>query len=264
MTTNLDETGSVTATLRHDGVLVIWLNRPHVLNALTTTMLATISQMITDHSTAGRAAAIIITGVGRAFSAGGDVRAVCALADDEFAPYLSSYAALDRTIKDSPAPVIAALNGLTYGGGLEIACMADIRVADQDATLCAGDIALGLVPTGGLTWKLPRYIGFGRARWMLLTNATVDAVTAAQMGLVDVVAVTGTTLDRALALAHDMGALPVEGLALTKRALAQAESDTLESCYDFEVQSNVELLRRNDTMERLHELFPAPSGRPVP
>ncbi|WP_193044686.1 enoyl-CoA hydratase/isomerase family protein [Mycolicibacterium baixiangningiae] len=244
------------------GIVSITLNRARTLNVLSKAMLERLIDLITTYGCAEDIRVIILTGEGRAFSAGGDVRAINAMTDEEYAPYLETYAELDRAIRNCSVPVIAALNGLTYGGGLEIACMADIRVADADAVLCAGDLAIGLLPTGGLTWKLPRFIGAGRARWMLLTNAELDAVTARDIGLVDEVAPSGTALQQAIELAGKLQGFTAEGVGLTKRALKLAETGDEESSYDFEVRSNVDILLRQETKSALRRRFPPRDDAP--
>jgi 2-(1,2-epoxy-1,2-dihydrophenyl)acetyl-CoA isomerase len=134
-------------------------------------------------------------------------------------------------------PVIAALNGHTFAGGLELACMCDIRVASAEAILCVGDADHGLLPTGGLTWTLPRLVGAGRAKWLAFSNARVTGEAAATFGLVEEAVPAAEVVDRALGLAEQIARSPGAGIGLTRDAIDHAAESGLESAMAFEIDA---------------------------
>ena len=254
MTTFSD--GAPLVSMPATGVALVTLNRPNVLNALRHSDLLALLDFCVEFEGDSAIRAVVITGAGRAFCAGGDVRALRRLDASETEPYLRVYSELAEAMSDLRVPVIAALNGITFGGGLELACMADIRVAAVDATFCAADVSLGLIPTGGLTWRLPRLVGHGRASWLLLSNATVDASEAAGMGLCDVIAGEGKAVDKAVELACSIAACPPHGVAATKRALRLVQQSSSAQATGFEVEANQYLIWDSVTRQRLNEVLP--------
>ncbi len=244
-----------------NGVAVLTLNRPHALNAMTPDLLATLTAEVARLGHHDALHALVITGAGRAFSAGGDMHALQAMSTAEQGPYLNSYAVLHETIADSDVPVIAALNGHAFGGGLEVACMADARIVDPSARLCVGDIALGLVPTGALTWKLPRLIGEGRARWLALSNETLSAAQAVEIGLCNVLAEPGQSVAAAVALATKIGMHPRHAAAHIRQAFEQAARGDRDESAAFEVTANLECLQHPDTIRAVTEFFTPDAAR---
>ncbi|MCD5422892.1 enoyl-CoA hydratase/isomerase family protein [Rhodococcus pyridinivorans] len=230
-------------------VALIRLNRPQVLNALTGDLLTRLGNEIERIGREPNVRAIVLTGTGRAFSAGGDVRALTKMNEAECREYLSCYVAVHRAIRDCEVPVIAALNGYTLGGGVELACMADVRVVDPEATLCVADAAIGMVPTGGLTWALPRLVGHGRARMWTLWNTHLSAADAATAGLCEVMSDAGASVDKAVALGEELGELPRHGLTSIRRAFALAED--LDSAARTEVDENLACIKHPETQAAL-------------
>ena len=238
------------------GIALVTLNRPEVLNALRHEDILTLINLVTGLSDELDTRVVVLTGAGRAFCAGGDLRALRRMGPTETGPYLASYSELAEAFSSLRVPVIAALNGPAFGGGLELACMADIRVAGEGATLCAADLPMGLVPTGGLTWVLPRLVGHGRASWMLLSNATVTAREAALFGLCDVVVAEGAALQEALQLARAIADCPPAGVAATKHALGLSNRLSPADSRAFEVEVNQQLLWDEAVRRRLHQVLP--------
>lgn len=235
-------------------VVVVTLDRPEKLNALTGDMVERIIAIAHATNSDGTRA-VILTGRGRAFSAGGDVRALVSMASDEIADYLGCYGRLDDAISDSGALWIAAVNGLAYGGGLEIAAMCDVRVADSGATFCVADIEVGALPTGGLTWKLPRMVGAGAASWMVLTNAVVDTQRALTMSLIDEVTEQGGSLARSLALANKVKDFHPDAIRANRVALRQGWTSSLVEAKLLEVAESVRLLGAEDVMAPLRHRY---------
>ena len=248
----------VTFSYPASDVVVVTLTRPDKLNALTGDMVGRITAFARELDGATRV--VVITGQGRAFSAGGDVRALVSLSPQQTANYLAGYGRLDEAIAASGALWIAAVNGLAYGGGLEIAAMCDVRIADVEATFCVADIEVGALPTGGLTWRLPRMIGAGAASWLVLTNAVVDAHRALAMSLVDEVTEQGGALPRALALASTMTKFHPDAVRANRAALRQAWTSSLADATAMEVSESVRLLSKAEIIGPLRERFGDPSS----
>lgn len=228
-----------------EGIKIIRLNRPRVLNALTVAMLSTVRAELQQASRDPGTRAVVLTGQGRAFSAGGDLRALDEMNTDECRAYMGSYAAVHRAIADCDVPVVAAVNGYAFGGGLELACMADFRVIDPAAVLCVADAAVGMVPTGAMTWALPRLVGTGKARMWSLLNTKISAGDSIDSGLCEILSAPGDCVEHALRLLGEMGNFPRHGLAAIRRAFAAAFS--LEEAAATEVAENILCLERPET-----------------
>lgn len=233
-----------------DGVWSICLNRPAKLNALTHASLFRLHTVVEELSDRG-ARAVVLHGQGRAFCAGGDIGEMQTMSPEQRLEYLEGYRVLSHAIATAPFVVVAALHGAVVGGGLELACMADARVADANAVFCAADIAHGLLPTGGLTWKLPRMIGRGRASWLLVSNSTLGAQRAFDIGLCDAVTGEDESLPTALEWANSMARFPGAAISETKQALAFGDDSRLAGSMGLEVSSNARALGREDVHSRL-------------
>src|SRR3954464_3541950 len=171
-------------------VAVITLNRPLALNALTVAMGHEFRSAMNEALESG-ARAIVLTGAGRAFCAGGDLREMQKMADQEgrleafFDEPLSLIHDCVRLIREAPVPVIAAVNGLATGGGCNFALACDIVLAAESAQFNQAFIKIGLTPDCGGTFILPRLVGWKRATEILMTGDMVDARSAAGMGMIN-------------------------------------------------------------------------------
>ncbi len=209
------------------GVAVLTLENPPlnlVTLELTRRLRAALGRLAADDA----ARVLVVTGAGsRAFCAGSDVSEFPSVADDvvrkKLAPENAAYSALD----DFPKPTIAALNGLAYGGGLELAVCCDILVAGADVRLALPEVKLGVLPGSGGTVRVPRRIGEGRAKELMFTGDPIDAETARAWGLVNRVVPPGQALAAALELARTLAERPNRALQLIKAA-AELGQDTTE------------------------------------
>src|SRR5687767_2798194 len=172
-----------------DGIALLTLNRPNKLNALNYEMIDRILALLDRIEMAADVGAVILTGAGRAFSAGGDipefaesVRRGTAVAVRDF---VRRGQAMTARLEAFPKPVIAAVNGLAYGGGCEITEAVHLSVASERAVFAKPEIRLGMPPTFGGTQRLPRLAGRKRALALLLTGDTFSPAAALQMGLVN-------------------------------------------------------------------------------
>jgi enoyl-CoA hydratase/carnithine racemase len=170
---------------REDTIVTLTLNRPDKLNAIDGAMLDALGEALGAIERDPEVRAVILTGAGRAFSAGADIKEWTALTPLEFGRSwgLRGHALFDR-MAGLPPPVIAAINGIALGGGLELALCADIRIASREARLGLPEVTIAALPGWGGTQRLPRLIGPGRARQMILIGEPIDAARAEAWGLV--------------------------------------------------------------------------------
>lgn len=218
--------------VERDGPVVIaTLNRPDTRNAISETAH---SEEIADFC--ARTArdmsvrAVVLTGAGKAFCAGGNVKHMQQRAGMfAGAPYAlrNSYRTgiqlIPAALYELEVPVVAAVNGPAIGAGLDIACMADVRIASDKALFAESFAKLGIVPGDGGAWFLPRVIGMARASLMTLTGETIDAAKALEYGLVSEVVAPEQLLPRALDVARSIAANPGHATRMAKRLLREGQ-----------------------------------------
>ncbi len=202
-----------------DGVAVLTLDNPP-LNLVTLELTRKLNGAL-DHLAAEPAVRIlVVTGSGeRAFCAGSDLREFPAVMDDVVTRKLAYENETFSKLDDFPRPTIAALNGLAYGGGLELAVCCDILIAGADVRLALPEITLGVFPGSGGTVRVPRRVGEGRAKELAFTGEPIDARTALAWGLVNRVVPAGQALAGARELAALLASRPGRALALCKEAV---------------------------------------------
>lgn len=184
--------------------------------------------------------AVILTGAGKAFSAGGDVKAMKDRAGAFAGPgvairerYRSGIHRIVRSVWNIEVPVIAAVNGPAIGLGNDVACLADMRIASDTAIFGATFLKIGLVPGDGGAWLLPRVIGMARASELLYTGDTIDANTALGWGLVSRVVPAGALMDEAMALARKISQQPPDVLRMTKKLLREGQAVSFDNIMEL-------------------------------
>ncbi|QCI63784.1 enoyl-CoA hydratase/isomerase family protein [Phreatobacter stygius] len=192
--------------------------------------------------------AIILTGAGGHFSAGGDISSMSDTTPWSLRQRLAIVQDCVRLIIRGPQPVIAAVEGNAAGGGLALAAACDLVVAGESAQFSASFPKIGLMPDMGLAYTLPRRIGGGAARRIMLTAASLGAGEALRLGLADEVTPNGGALERALALAAGIAALAPTAVASTKRVLAAPVTD-LDTALEMEAQAQGLLFATDDFRE---------------
>lgn len=208
------------------GVAVITLNRPHRLNAFTRPMIDEWCEALREVARTPSIHAVVLTGAGRAFCAGGDAEELesfmkmDALGRKEFLWSHVHQIALLMEVIDRP--VIAAINGTARGAGLDMALMCDLRIMDADAVVAQSYIDMGVMPGDGGAFFLPRLVGPAVALELMWTGDEVDAETALRMGMVNRIAPAGQAFETAHALARRIAAQPTEAIKFTKRSVYQA------------------------------------------
>jgi enoyl-CoA hydratase len=211
-----------TASGAADGVALVTIDRPDVLNALSFDLLDELAAILERLDDDSGCRAIVLTGSGtRAFAAGADIRElaretpVSLLVEDRFAAW-------DR-IGAIRTPLIAAVRGFALGGGCELAMSCDIIIAAEDAVFGQPEINLGVMPGAGGTQRLTRAVGKARAMDLVLTGRTITAAEADRMGLVSRVVASDDTIDEALELARRIGGQAPVAVLAAKEAIKQAD-----------------------------------------
>ncbi len=207
-----------------DGIAWIALNRPDKLNAINDDVLNGLRKGIATLERETGAGAAILHGRGRAFSAGGDITAMSAMDDAAFARTIGLYMQVAKEFQACRKPIIAAIHGYALAGGFELACISDLRIAAKGTVFGLPDTPLGLSPTSGMTYLLPRIVGLGRALELTLSGENIDAEEAARIGLVSRIVDGDRLMAEAERIAARMAAYPRVGVAHAKAELYGALS----------------------------------------
>ena len=238
-------------------VAVLTLNRPDAMNALGMPgdgdQIQAVCEQINGDD---EVRCVILTGAGRAFSAGGDVKAMKAR-EGAFGGsgvqirdgYRRNIHRVVRSIYGLEVPSIAAINGAAIGLGMDVACMTDIRIAADTAKMGVTFLKLGLIPGDGGAWLLPRTIGMSRAAEMLFTGDVIDAKTASDWGLVSRVVPAADLMTEALALAEKIALQPPHALRLAKTLLKQGQTASYETLMEMSAAAQAISHLTDDHME---------------
>jgi 2-(1,2-epoxy-1,2-dihydrophenyl)acetyl-CoA isomerase len=218
-------------TERDGAVLTITLNRPEVFNAFNAALHAALAAALEEATDPG-VRAVVITGAGRGFCAGQDLKEFSEMPESIRERLEQTYHPNIRAIRGLAKPVIAAVNGPCAGAGLSLACACDLRIAADTATFVPGFIGIGLVPDSGGSWFVHRLLGFARAFEWMTSNRKLTAAEAHAWGLVS--EVTDDLPSRAAALAGVFAALPTRGIGLTKRLFEHAYTASLDEQLELE------------------------------
>ena len=231
---------------------VLTLNRPGRLNAIGRDVLGLLAGAVAASAADERVRALVITGAGRAFSAGADLDEIEALPDARaFREFIARMTEVYQNIADCPKPSVAALHGVAYGGGLELALACDLRVAEPGARLGVPEMKLGMLPGAGGTQRLPRLAPAGLAKQMILTGEPITAERAHAVGLVNELAGPGQALTAALGLAAQLAAGAPLALSAGKRLVDQGLGLDLAAAIGYERESIGRLFGTADRAEGL-------------
>jgi enoyl-CoA hydratase/carnithine racemase len=213
----------INLSVDNDGVALLELNRPDRLNSFNRQMIAEWMQALHQIADDSRARAMVLTGAGRAFCAGGDasdMTVMQAAGNAERKKYLwKEIQRIPLAMERLEIPVIAAVNGTARGAGLDMALMCDIRMCAQSSTFAESYINMGVISGDGGTWFLPRVVGVSRALEMLWTGCVVDAAEAQRIGIVSRVLPDAEVRAEAMKLARSIAAQPPQAVSLMKRAV---------------------------------------------
>ncbi len=180
---------------------ILTLNRPEVMNSFNFALLRELKEKVEIFQWDPEVRVIIITGAGKAFCAGADLKERATMPEDQVRKFIFTLRSLFTFIELMNKPVIAAVNGIALGGGTELALACDIRIASESATMGLTETRLAIIPGGGGTQRLPRIVGKGKAKELIFTGRRVDAKEALEIGLVNKVAPAGKLIDECLEMA---------------------------------------------------------------
>ena len=234
---------------REDSIAIITINRPEVLNALNRETLIQLENALAEVEADVQVRVVLLTGQDGAFSAGDDLREAATLSTAEFREVIATFQRITRVLKQMSKPVIAAVDGYALGGGLEIICACDLRVATDRSQFGCPEVNVGLVITNGSSSLLPRIIGEGRARHLVLTGELIDAAEAYRIGLVNQVIDAASLLDAAQAMAKRIATRAPKAIQLTKQLLDKVQEPELDRALLHETDAIVAAFATEDSRE---------------
>ena len=232
------------------GVRTIRLNRPEVLNAFDPPMLRELQASVDEASGDPAVRAIVLTGGPRAFCTGEDLKAAQTLDVDGFRTQMGELQELATALREAPKPVIGAVAGPAYGGGMELAVNCDVRVAATSARFACPEPKWAMTITNGATVLLPRLVGDGWTREIMLLGTVIDAETALRIGLVTRVVPDDELEACAFELARPVAQFDADAIARTKRML-NADPAPWQATLDSEADAVVEGFASPAARERL-------------
>lgn len=219
------------------GVAIVTLNRPRAKNALVPAMADAMTQMFRWFRSDPRVRAVLLTGAGSDFCSGGDVKGMGSASQrnpEERREGLNAYRDLVLAISSLDKPVIAAVDGVAYGGGLSLALLADIVICSYRARMSVAFHRVGLVPDNGAWYTLPRIVGLQRAKELVFSAREFHADEAKEMGLAMEVVAPERLMARALELARSFEGASATAVSLSKQALQKSLQCDLETMLNLE------------------------------
>lgn len=220
-----------------NGVAIITINRPKALNALDRKTILELNQLCDELAQDKSIKIVIFTGSGdKSFVAGADIAEMLPLSATEGRTWAKTGQAVFNKIENLPQPVIAAVNGFALGGGCELAMACDIRIASAKAKFGQPEVTLGITAGFGGTQRLPRLIGKGRAKELLLTGDTISADEAYRIGLVNKIVAPEELMKEAMAMAEKIMSRAPIAVQVTKAAVNEGTDMDLESGVAYEAE----------------------------
>ena len=236
-----------------DRIATLTLNRPDRLNALSTPILEGLLEALPRLAADADVAVVVLTGSGRGFCAGGDVKSMAEgtslLNVDDAVQRLRARMEVSRLLHEIPKPTIAMVNGAAAGAGLAMALACDLRVASESARFVTAFAKVGFSGDFGGSYFLSKLIGTGRARELYYSGGALDASQALALGLVSTVVPDFELADATMALARRLAGGPSVALALMKQNFNAAESGTLAELLDLEALHQIQTARTEDHRE---------------
>ena len=217
-----------------EGVAMIRLNRPDKLNSFDRAMSLEVIHALDTARDDRNVRALLVTGEGRAFSAGQDLAEAIAPGTRMADILNTQYNPIIRRIRVLPKPVVAAVNGVAAGAAANIAFACDLALAAENASFIQSFIHNGLIPDSGGTWTLPRLVGMQRAFGQMILAPKVSAAQAEAQGLIWRAVPDSELLNEATALAQKLAAMPTKAIALTKEAMNRGLGNSLDAQLDVE------------------------------
>ena len=234
-----------------NSVAWIYLNRPEVFNSFNREMALLFQSTLDNCANDEKVRAIVITGNGKAFCAGQDLKEVT---DTELNPGFRKildehYNPIIQKIRTIEKPIVAAVNGVAAGAGANIALACDVVVASESSSFIQAFSKIGLIPDSAGTFFLPRLIGFQKASALMMLGDKVTSQDALQMGMIFKIYPTGLFEEEVMSLASTLAQMPTKAIGLTKRLLNQSMTNNLEQQMALESDLQIEASSSNDYKE---------------
>jgi enoyl-CoA hydratase/carnithine racemase len=199
--------------------LVLTLNRPQAMNALSRALLDALWVEVEKAAVRREVRALVLAGNAKAFCAGADLKERAAMSPTEVRAFLRRIRGIMDLVERVPMPTIAAIEGVAFGGGCELALACDLRILGAGATIGLTECGLGIIPGAGGTQRLPRLIGAAKAKELIFTARRLDAAAADRVGMVNHVVDAGQAVPRALGLVREMAATAPLAVEAAKAAI---------------------------------------------
>ncbi|WP_373896117.1 enoyl-CoA hydratase [Virgibacillus natechei] len=244
--------GLVDLKLVEEHIAFITLNRPQAANAMSKTLLDELNQTISKVDQDKSIYCTIITGSGeKAFSAGADLKERRGMSDEQVIEAVQYIGSTISSIERMRMPVIAALNGVAFGGGLELALACDLRIASDHTKMGLTETSLAIIPGAGGTQRLPRLIGLGKAKRLIYTAKSLEADEALTIGLVESVVQADALLNETIRLAKTIAMNGPVALRQAKTAIDKGMQTDVSTALTLEHLSYKETIPTNDRLEGL-------------
>ncbi len=235
---------------KEEGIGIVTVNRPDVLNALNTLAFFELGEVFKEIEKDDEVRVAIITGAGdKAFVAGADIAELKGIGPKKARDFVTVAKRSFDIIDNLPKPTIAAINGYALGGGLELAMVCDMRIASEKARLGLPEIRIGAIPGAGGTQRLPRFISEAVAKELIFTGDMIDAKRAYELGLVNKVVPHDKVMEEAKALAKKMVEKSGAILALAKASINNGRNVDLETALNYERECFCEVFATEDVVE---------------
>ena len=233
-----------------DGAIgLLTLSEPASLNAMTPDLLGGLAAAVGEMTDDPGVRALVLTGEGRGFCSGQNLKASDILGTDIVAGVMKHYWPAFRALRECRVPVVVAVNGVAAGGGFSLAMAGDIIVAARSAKFIQVFSRIGLVPDLGSTWLLPRLIGRQRALELMLLNEPLSAERALEWGLVSQVVDDDRLLDAAMKLADRLAQGPTRALVATRQLIEESEHASYSAQFRREIEVQAEIRQSEDALE---------------
>jgi len=232
-----------------DGICFITLNRPDVNNALNSTMISELERAVSSIGGKREIRVVIITGAGRSFQAGADIKEISGMTPVELLRWNNRFVKLLDMIEEIPQPAIAAINGYALGGGLELALACTMRIIGDKAKVGLPEVKLGIIPGAGGTQRLPRLVNRGIAAEIILTGDIIDAHEAYRIGLVNRVVPSDQVMQSAEELARRVMNNAPLAVELAKDALVKGAEMPLKEAIQYAQKNCVVCFSTEDMRE---------------
>ena len=235
---------------RGTGIATIVFDRPKALNAMNTETMEELGEALAECRADDAIRVVILTGAGdKAFIAGADIAEMRDMPAVDALAFLELGQRTLRAMETMEKPVIAAVNGLALGGGMEITMACDIRFASDRARFGVPETSIGIIPGWGGTQRLPRLVGMGRAKEMVLSGEMIDAARACEIGLVNRVISHETLLSETTAFAEKIAAKPAFTLKMAKHSINYGIDLSLDNAIQLEAQCCAQCFSTHDQTE---------------